>query len=82
MTKHSEVGRELQADNLFVRKVVVVRPRPDMMFTMWVEAIDEKTVTFYAGHLNLHIINFRTPEGDIIDDKGTKIRVYEYLGEI
>jgi hypothetical protein len=83
MPPTNEVGRELKASELNPGTVVIVAPscHPGAMLTVWVKAVDSKLVVFYAGELNLHIINFVQPDGSIQDDHGTVIRVYEYLGQ-
>lgn len=79
----NEIGRELQVSELKPAMVVVVKPpEKDIFITVWVRALDAKTVEFYAGEMLWHILNFIMPDGSLVDDKGRVVHVYEYLGEI
>jgi hypothetical protein len=81
-TQHSEIGRELTIAELKPRQVVVIGPPDkDVAVTMWVEAIDQDTVIFYAGVMRWTVINF-IKDGKIVDDRGRQVRVFEYLGKI
>lgn len=78
-----EIGRPLRADELTARQIVVVQP-PDaggMFFTMHVVEVRDNLVVFYSGILRMHVINLVRPNGELIDDRGRVVRVFEYLGE-
>lgn len=80
-----EMGRELKAHELREKTVVVVR-REDraLAATLWVEAINEAAVVFFAGATwpRVHFMASRLPNGSLIDDTGKRVLVYEYLGEV
>jgi hypothetical protein len=81
---NNEIGRELKVADLKERQIVVVQPPgapPDFFVTVWVTAIDEKTVTCWAGEIRNAIISFRTPDGGLVDDRKRPIRMFEYLGK-
>jgi predicted nucleotidyltransferase len=79
---NSEIGRELTVTDLKVERVVVISPPSiNLMLTMWVEDIDETTVTFFSGVMNWRVINF-VKDGTLVDDRGRLVRVFEYLGEV
>jgi hypothetical protein len=52
---------------------------------MWVESVDSELVIFAAhgvpGVDTWHVVNRVRDDGQLIDDKGRVVRVYEYLGE-
>lgn len=77
-----EIGRLLRADELKAGTIVVVDP-PDlrMFVTMHVTEVRDNLVVFYSGILRTHVINLVRPNGEIIDDRGRVVRVFEYLGE-
>jgi hypothetical protein len=78
-----EVGRELKADDLKERQVVVIAPPGyNLICTMWVEHIDAQIVVFWSNILRWHVINFRKPDGTIVDDQNRPVKVFEYLGEV
>lgn len=78
-----EIGRELTAAELKLKQVVVIKlPGRNLDITMWVEYIAPELVMFYSGEMNWHVVNFRLPDGSLIDDRGRKVHVHEYLGEI
>jgi hypothetical protein len=81
---HPEIGRELRASDLRPNTVVVVRPpgHDDLSITLWVSAVTQDSVTFFAGDLNWMVINLVRPDGTIVDDKERVVRVFEYLGKI
>lgn len=78
-----EQGRELMADELIERTVVVMQKegRP-MLITIWVERICNDYVVFRAGAVQISLILKRNPDGTLEDDSQTRVHVYEYLGEI
>lgn len=82
----SEVGRRLKASELKPRTIVVIAPPGrDAHITMWVFLVDNDQVTFRAhavpGVETWTVINFVRDDGELIDDQGRIVRVYEYLGE-
>jgi hypothetical protein len=79
----NEVGRELAIADLKPQQVVVIQPphRDNVLITVWVEAVDATAVTFFAGEMKWHIINF-IKDGQIVDDRDRVVRVFEYLGEV
>jgi hypothetical protein len=78
-----EVGRELKAEELRPKTVVVIKPpRRNVYLSMWVAAIDAETVLFHSGEMNWTVINFRQPDGSIVDDKGGIVRMFEYMGKV
>lgn len=78
-----EIGRPLRADELRPRQVVVIAPpdRPGVFMTMWVEEVRDNLVVFFAGEMNWHVVNLVRDNGEIVDDQGRTVRVFEYLGE-
>ena len=82
---HPEVGRELKADELKAKTIVVIRAehRPDIAVTMWVKEVGDSIVWLYAGSGNVHrhLGLFRQLDGTLRDDAGRMIHVYEYLGK-
>lgn len=79
---NSEIGRELSVGELTPGQVVVIAPpgRTERI-TIWVESVDPEMVVFFAGELNIRVINF-IKDGQIFDDRGRVVRVFEYLGEV
>lgn len=79
---NSEIGREFSVGELTPGQVVVIAPpgRRERI-TIWVESVDPEMVVFFAGALNIHVINF-IKDGQIFDERGRVVRVFEYLGEV
>jgi hypothetical protein len=76
-----EIGRELSPTELNVGMLVVVAPpQKNVYLTMWVSAIDPKTVVFHASVLNWSVINV-VRDDKIFDDKERQVHVFEYLGD-
>ena len=85
MTIHSEIGRELKVSELQPRKVVwVCKKGRAAMATLWVIAVSEKYVVFYAGVTHTEFYALRTgPDLDeISDDSHIEMKIFEYLGEV
>ena len=90
----SEVGRELKVSELKPKAVVCVwkATRPNVMATMWVVAVEDVYVEFYAGDVQSHdagnlkmtFVAMRTgPDLDsITDNSHATMKMFEYLGEI
>jgi hypothetical protein len=83
MELDQEIGRELTAADLKVKTVVVLGQddRPDYV-TTWVQEIGVDFVTFQAAAIKLIFIAKRLPDDTLQDDKGRRIHVFEYLGEV
>jgi hypothetical protein len=80
-----EMGRQLRADELKVKAVVVVRRADrEIAATLWVQAVNENSVVFLAGATwpRVHFMATRHEDGTLTDDTGKQVLVYEYLGEI
>jgi hypothetical protein len=81
--KSPEMGRELLADDLVVKTVVVIGRDPsDYAVTVWVGEVAEKYVAFRAGDINTTFLAVRHPDGTLTDDTDSRIHVWEYLGEV
>jgi hypothetical protein len=81
----NEMGRQLRADELREKTVVVVRREDsDLAATVWVEAVVHNAVIFLAGATwpRIHFIASRNPDGTLTDDTGKQVFVHEYLGEV
>jgi hypothetical protein len=78
-----ELGRELLADELAVKTVVVIALEGlDIYVTSWVREVGEDFVCFYSGVSHTLFIAFRLKDGTLTDDTGKRIHVWEYLGEV
>ena len=78
-----EIGRELTAADLNPKTVVILgHDRSPILVTVWVWKIDEDYVSFQAGEARTIFIAKRLPDDTLQDDKGKRIRVFEYLGEV
>ena len=78
-----EIGRQLKAHDLKERQVVVIEPPGyNLVCTMWVEHIDADIVVFWSSIFRWHIVNFRKPDGTIVDDQDRQVFVFEYLGKV
>lgn len=73
-----ECGRELKADELEPRTVVVIGPEDRDMMTVWVLNVYPRYVEFRAGDAGVDIRFFRQPDGTLRDDSGKQIHVYEW----
>jgi len=82
MSDTNEIGRELQLNEL-TRKSIIVLRKDSQPFgvTMWVALVGMDYVAFYSGSLNVTFIGYIREDGTLGDDKGQRIRVFEYLGE-
>ena len=78
-----EIGRPLRADELKPKQIVAIAPpgHPGMLLTMWVEEVRDNLVVFFAGEINVHVINIIRQDGELVDDADRVVRVFEYLGE-
>ena len=84
-SQKDEMGRQLRADELREKTVVVVRREDrDLAATMWVEAVHDNAVVFLAGATwpRIHFMATRHEDGTLTDDTGKQVLVYEYLGEV
>jgi hypothetical protein len=81
-TTTNEIGRELQIDELHRASIIVLRKdHQPFGVTMWVAIVGQDFVAFYSGSLNVTFIGHIREDGTLGDEKGERIRVYEYLGE-
>jgi hypothetical protein len=79
----NEVGRELKANELTERTVVVLgREDRAVVYTAWVSRLGTDYVAFYTGVGNTTFIAYLREDGELADDTGKRILVYEYLGEV
>jgi hypothetical protein len=82
----NEVGRELKANELTVRTVVVIgREDRDFAYTAWVREIGPDFVIFsyeLGPETKVAFIAHLREDGTLGDDTGKRITVNEYLGEI
>ena len=78
----NEQGRELMAQELIERTVVILQKEGRPMITTWVKRIGSDFVMFYAEIIRTTLILKRNPDGTLEDDTPARVRVYEYLGEI
>ena len=76
-----EIGRELQPNELLRQTIVVLRKDGGPGITMWVAFVGQSLCAFYSGRLQCLVIAAIAEDGSIRDDKGQRIRVFEYLGE-
>ncbi len=80
---HPEVGEELTVRQLRVNTVVAVtREDRPYAITVWVKAIGPDGVWFWLGETGWHLLVMIREDGQLVDDTGKVIHVYEYLGEI
>ena len=78
----NEVGRALSITDLKPGQVVVIAPpQRDILITMWVEFVDETSVSFYSGQFKWHVVN-TIKDGRIVDDQDRVVKVFEYLGAV
>jgi hypothetical protein len=56
--------------------------RPNDYATLWVSNVGQDFVAFLAGELKVVLLCSIREDGAIVDDAGTVLRVYEYLGEV
>ena len=84
VNRSPEMGRELLADELVEKTVVVVgrEDRPHYAITAWVQLVDAEIVLFSANEIKLTLITVRRPDGTLVDDTGKRILVWEYLGKV
>jgi hypothetical protein len=78
----NEQGRELMAQELIERTVVILQKEGRPMITTWVKRIGRDFVMFYAETIRTTLILKRNPDGTLEDDTPARVRVYDYLGEI
>lgn len=81
----SVVGPEIPLDRLKskLRQVVIVSVEGfPQLLSFWLYEVTADTVTFYSAELSWAVINFVKPDGTLRDDKGRRIRVFEYLGSV
>jgi hypothetical protein len=81
VTTKNEVGRELAANELKPRQIVVLATYDRPPITIWVAGVGMDFVHFYAGTLNVSLLLSIREDGILADDSGKPFRVYEYLGE-
>jgi hypothetical protein len=77
----SEIGRELKVSELKLKTVVVLHKPERPFITAWVVAIDDRFVCFALNKIGMGFLAQRQGDG-IIEDTGTAIQIFEYLGEI
>lgn len=79
----NELGRELKANELTERTVVVLgREDRATMYTAWVIRLGADYVAFGYGAINTTFIAYLREDGELVDDTGKRILVFEYLGEV
>jgi hypothetical protein len=78
-----EMGRELLASELVIETVVVVgrEDRPHC-FTVWVWWFDDDFIAFKLREIDCVLIVYARDDGTLVDDTGSRIHVWEYLGEV
>lgn len=88
-----EQGRELKAMELKAGQIVVIQPvvpphlkdRIGRMVSLTMNVLHVDTqnsmVTFDAPVMRMTVLNFFDDAGNIFDDRGDPVHVYEYLGE-
>jgi len=81
MNNTNEIGRELQLNELQRKTIVILQRDGEFGITMWVSFVGQEVVAFYSGRLNVLVVANIYEDGSIRDDKGKRIRVFEYLGE-
>jgi len=78
-----EKGRELLAHELTERMVVILHKEGSQYAaTIWVKWVYSDYIAFLAGVTGMVLLCKRNPDGTLEDDSKTRVRVYEYLGEI
>jgi len=83
MFNNPEIGDELSIDEVNVSQLVVIKP-PNIygfFFTAWIGELQKEWIRFDCNHIKWSIINRITPDGQILDDQGRQVHIYEYLGE-
>jgi hypothetical protein len=81
----NEIGRPLKVSELKPRTVVVLgKPPNPILSTMWVYEVRDKSVVFTSGVLRGDFIAMRSGPDleELVDNSGSRVHVYEYLGEI
>lgn len=80
---NEEVGQRVKASELHPKQIVVIEPpdRDGMLITMHVVEARDNLVVFYSGVLKMHVINVIGADGELKDDRGRLVKVFEYLGE-
>jgi hypothetical protein len=77
---HPEVGRELLASQLLPRTIVVLgRDEDPVLLTTWVHRVGQDFVSFRMGDINITLVAMRQPDDTLRDDRGQRIRVWEFL---
>ena len=81
----SEIGPRLKIEDLRERTVVVITraDRPSFA-TMWVERVFADCVMFQNGltATKVHFLAKRLPDGRMVDDTGSEIQAFQYLGKV
>jgi hypothetical protein len=79
----SEIGKQLTVSELAQLKLPAVvclqKDGRSLTSTWWVTEVRPDWVVFCAAHVSF--LAQRTPEDGVVDDTGTPIRIYEYLGK-
>lgn len=79
----SEMGRELKANELTVKMVVIIsREDRPVKITTWVREVGQDYVMFYSGEVKTAFITYIREDGELIDDTGKRIIVNEFLGKV
>jgi hypothetical protein len=83
---NSEIGRELKANELKVKTVVVLMAeRSRWVYTAWVYELGQDFVIFsyeIGPGTKVKFVAHLREDGTLADDAARKITVHEYLGEI
>jgi hypothetical protein len=85
--ENPEIGRRLKAGEIEVGKVhVCIPPHTSekgerIAVTMWCVGKDGEHLMMRAGVLHWTVVSFIRDDGEVVDDKGLVVEVYQYLGK-
>jgi hypothetical protein len=83
MTPTEEWGRELLANELLEKTVVILRREDrDIAMTAWVYMVSDLGVIFKQGVSRTMFLCARRSDGTLCDDTMQRVHVYEFLGEV
>ena len=83
MTKdEAEWGRELWANDLTIKTVVILSRDGLTGVTAWVTLVGIDFATFTMGVIKTTLILRRLADGTMVDDTQKQVRVFEYEGEV
>ena len=79
---NNEVGRELLAQELVVKTVVLLTRDGFTFVTTWVREVSQEYALFWMGETRTVLALRIQVDGTLVDDTNRQVHVYEYLGEV